>query len=180
MGKATYQYSLFIEKSINLYSQQDFSFKNSLLYARQFRKFEGAIVPNYCYLQTLQSRGNTYQIFHAALPVDVDLSACHKFLWSARHGDIRLKVDQPDTLEVFAVLTCIQRTPEQVRQGNLLHEEKVCDILFPGSWALTLWKKHVCLWYKNTPILQRHPKYPEGLLFADHRNLTDVLGDFST
>ena len=109
MGKATYQSSLFIEKSFNLYSQQDFSFRNSLLYARQFRKFEGAIVPNYCYLQTLQSRGNTYQIFHAALPVGVDLSACHKFLWSARHGDIRLKVDQPDTLEVFAVLTCIQR-----------------------------------------------------------------------
>lgn len=179
MSKVTWQYSLFIEKSFNLYSQQDFTFKNSLLYARQFKRFEGAIVPNYCYLQNLTSRGTLYPIFHAALPVDVDVSSCHKFLWSARHGDIQIRVDQPDTLELFAVLTCVQRDKEQVRLGNMLCEEKVCDILFPGSWALTLWKKYLCLWYRNIPIFQRHPKMPEGLLFAEHEHLSTVLGDFN-
>ena len=149
------------------------------MYARQFEKFAGSIVPNHGYLQNLTAQGKQYQIFHAALPVDVDLSACHKFLWSARHGDITLRVDQPDTLEVFIVLTCVQRTKEQVKQGNLFCEEKVCDILFPGSWALSVWRKYLCLWYKNIPILQRNPLLPKGLLFADHRNLTEVLGDFS-
>lgn len=178
MGKVTWQYSLFIEKSFNLYSQQDFSFKNSLLYSRQFAKFADAIVPNYCYLQELTSGGKKIPILHASLPVDIDISLCHKFLWSARHGEITL-VKHPDTLEIFCVLTCVQRNQEQVSQGNPFYEEKVCDILFPGSWALAVWRKHLCLWHKKIPIFQRHPQMPEGLLYADHHNLTEVLKDFS-
>jgi len=183
MGKAVYQYSLFIQRSFSLYSQQDFAFKNSLLYSRQFKKFENAIVPNCCYVQNLTSRGQLFPIFHAVLPVDVDLSQCHKFLWSARNGngnrESTLKIDQPDTLEVFVVLTCVQRNQEQVKQGNLLYEEKICDILFPGSWALGLWEKYLCLWYKNIPIFQRNSSLPEGLLHAEHQHLSDVLGNFS-
>lgn len=178
MGKAIWQHSFFIQKSVDLYSQQDFTFKNSLVYAKQFERYRNAIVPNFCYIQEITHGGKTYPIFHAVLPVDIDISLCHKFLWSARHGDIMLEIQEPDTLEVFAVLTCIQRNQEQVKQGNMLYEEKVCDILFPGSWALKLWERYLCLWYRKTLVLQRNTKFPDGLLLVKHQNLHYVLQDF--
>ena len=173
MAHVAYQDTLYIQKEVPIEAQQNLFLKNSLRYANRFARYAGAIVPRDCYPQTLTAQGQTIRVFHAALTVEPDLSKCHKFLWSARHGNTEDVIDSPDNLEVFAVLTCVQKATETV-------EQKVCDILFPGIWATQLWKKHLCLWYHDRSLLATNAKFPQGLLYADHHHLQAVLGDYAT
>jgi hypothetical protein len=172
MAYVEYEYAKYWQKQIPIESSHNMFLSNSLHYANRFYRFSGAIVPRDCYQQSLRTQGKTLNIFHASLDVEPNISQCHKFLWSARHGSARALPTHPDSLEVFAVLTFIGKETETA-------EIKVCDILFPGVWALQMWKKYLCLWYHQKPILKNNPKFPEGLLYADHIHLQSVLGDFS-
>jgi hypothetical protein len=175
MGSVHYQEALYWSKSIPLESTQSFTLHNSLKYARRFERFHGAIVPTHCSSQNLYSGGDNFPIFHAHLPVDVNLQPCHKFFWTARHGAVPSFSLTPETLEVFIVLTCVQimkDTPDEFLEG------KTCDILFPGSWAIALWKKHLCLWHHSRLLLKDNPLCPRNCLYADHLNIQAVFHDF--
>jgi hypothetical protein len=178
MAHVSYQDSLYQRREVPIEAQQNLFLKNSLRYANRFHRYAGAIVPRDCYPQTIVAQGDTIRIFHAALPVDLNLSRCSTFLWSARHGAIDHVIDSPDNLEVFVVLTCGEANGTDEDGHDIIL--KVCDILFPGIWATQLWKKHLCLWYRHRSLLATNPKFPEGLLYADHMHLQNVLGDFAT
>ena len=178
MAHVIYQDTLYQRREVPIEAQQNLFLRNSLRYAERFRRYAGAFVPRDCYPQTLIAQGHTVRIFHAALTVDIDLSRCSTFLWNARHGDTSHVIDSPDNLEVFVVLTCGEtRGTDDEGQPIII---KVCDILFPGIWATQMWRKNLCLWYHKRSLLATNPKFPHGLLYADHAHLQNVLGDFAT
>lgn len=169
MAYVTYEQSLYQQRQIPIEAEHNLFLNNSLRYANRFERFKGAIVPFECYRQSAQG----FTIFNARIKVDVDLKPCKKFLWSARHGTVDAKFLDPTNLEVFVVLTMIQET-------RPLFEEILCHVLFPGTWAIELWRSWLCLWYGQKQILARCPLTPNGLLHANHQNLDTILGDFTT
>jgi len=169
MGAITYQDSRYVTKTIPLESNVSLFLRNSLRYASRAQRYAGAIVPNDVYPQAVPTPQGAIFLCHAVLPVSVDVSRVHKWLWSARNGTLTLP-RSPDDLEVFAVLTGVEPDPEIAYS-----ERKVCDILFPGVWALAVWRKNLCLWHGGKQLLRANPRHPQGLVAARHPNLDAVL-----
>ena len=159
-------------RDIPLESEQSFVLQQSALYTTRLQKFAGAIVPKDLYYDP------QYQVVNAYLPVDIDVSRSHKVGWSAkRHTDAEALT--PEMLEVYIVLTFFGRIPKKrpiQRNGiPIAGEQELYHILFPGSWAILLWQKWLCLWYQTRQVLRRNPLYPQGLIQATHQNLTEVF-----
>lgn len=159
-------------KDIPLESDQSFILQQSALYTTRLQKFAGAIVPKDVYYDP------QYQVVNAYLPVDIDVSQSHKVGWSAkRHTDA--EVLTPEMLEVYIVLTFFGKIPKERpihRNGTpVTGEQELYHILFPGSWAILLWQKWLCLWYQTRQVLRRNPLYPQGLIQVAHQNLTEVF-----
>ena len=169
MGAITYQDSVYVTKTIPLESNVSLFLKNSLRYANRAHRYAGAIVPNDVYPQTVPTPQGAVFLCHAILPVSVDVSRVHKWLWSARNGSPQLP-RSPDDLEAFAVLTGVEYDP-----ALPISERKACDILFPGVWALAVWQKNLCLWYAGKQLLRANPRHPNGLVAARHPNLDAVF-----
>ena len=171
--------------TIPIYGGQ--SFACPVGYGAQFKqRFSGAIVPDAVRVQHLTTRdARRITLLHCDLPVHPDLSHVHRIVWQARAGTPGANMDgnkNPSTvknvmdnvpLETFVALTClahIQNTPE----ARL--EQKICDVIFPGAWALLPYRKHIVLWYKQKILLP----FEHGMVFCDDPTVRHITERYAT
>ena len=145
--------------TIPIYGGQSFACPAG--YGAQFKqRFSGAIVPDTVRVQHLTTReAKRITLLHCDLPVHPDLSRVHRIVWQARAGKPTTTMEDAP-LETFVALTCLAYT-ENTQEARL--ETKVCDVIFPGAWALLPYRKYIVLWYRQKLLLP----FEHGMVYCD-------------